>query len=71
VDDLLLRRTWIAMLGLINGSALVAIAGALVAIAGAMGEVLGWSADRVQHEIDRARTLLTTRNGVPAERLTV
>jgi len=36
VDDLLLRRTWIAMLGLINGSA-------LVAIAGAMGEVLGWS----------------------------
>lgn len=64
VDDLLLRRTWIAMLGLINGPA-------LVAIAGAMGEVLGWSADRVQQEIDRARTLLTTRNGVPAERLTV
>ncbi|MBL8156036.1 MAG: glycerol-3-phosphate dehydrogenase/oxidase [Anaerolineae bacterium] len=64
VDDLLLRRSWIAMLGLVNGAA-------LVAIAEAAGEALGWSAEQVQAEIARTRDLLMTRNGVPAERLRV
>jgi glycerol-3-phosphate dehydrogenase len=62
VDDLLLRRSWIAMLGLVNGAA-------LAAIAEAAGEALGWSAEQTQAEITRTRELLMTRNGVPAARL--
>ncbi len=62
VDDILLRRSWIAMLGLVNGTA-------LAAIAEAAGEALGWTAEKIQAEIERTRNLLMTRNGVPAERL--
>jgi glycerol-3-phosphate dehydrogenase len=62
LDDVLLRRSWIAMLGLINGPA-------LVDLAGAVGEALGWSAARVQDEIERTRALLITRHGVPAGRI--
>ena len=62
VDDLLLRRTWIAILGMVNGSALKAIANTI-------GETMGWSAEQTRAEIERARTVLTTRNGVPATRL--
>ncbi len=62
LDDLLLRRSWIAMLGLLNSAA-------LASIAQACADVLNWSPSQVQDEITRTVTILTTRNGVPAARL--
>ncbi|MBK8022597.1 MAG: glycerol-3-phosphate dehydrogenase/oxidase [Chloroflexi bacterium] len=62
IDDLLLRRSVIAMQGLLNGEGLRSVAQAI-------GQALGWSAETTQAEIDRVFTLLTTRNGVPAARI--
>lgn len=62
IDDILLRRSWIAILGLLNGPS-------LIAIAEAAGEALGWSAEKIAEEIERTRHILITRNGVPGARI--
>ncbi|GAB4516244.1 MAG: glycerol-3-phosphate dehydrogenase/oxidase [Anaerolineae bacterium] len=62
LDDLLLRRSLIAMLGYATGD-LLAEVGEIVQAA------LGWSDETTQAEIERAATLLEKRHGVPREAL--
>ncbi len=62
LEDLLLRRSLLAMLGLVTGDVLQEVS---IILAG----VLGWSEARRQEEISRAATILQTRHGVAAEKL--
>ena len=62
LDDLLLRRTLLAMLGLVTGRVLRQ-AGQI------MGSVQGWSAERGEAEIQRTINILVKRHGVQEERL--
>jgi glycerol-3-phosphate dehydrogenase len=62
LDDLILRRSLIGMLGLIDGDSLQQL-GEIV------GEVLGWTDGQVKEEIERASDILQHKHGVPAERL--
>jgi glycerol-3-phosphate dehydrogenase len=62
LDDLLVRRSLLAMLGLVD-------AGVLRQVGEAAGAVLGWSDEQIQQEIDRAVDILVSRNGVPPDRL--
>jgi glycerol-3-phosphate dehydrogenase len=62
LDDIVLRRSLIALLGLVNTEVLQQLG----TIAGGM---LGWSDEQIQSEVARAAEILITRNGVPAERL--
>jgi glycerol-3-phosphate dehydrogenase len=62
LDDLILRRSLIGMLGLIDGDSLQQL-GEIV------GGVLGWSAVQVKAEIERASDILQHKHGVRAERL--
>ncbi len=64
LDDLILRRSLLGMLGFVNGE-LLTETGAVV------GDVLGWSADETAREIARARDILVTRHGVEDEKLHV
>ncbi len=64
LDDLLLRRSLLAMLGFVTGDLLQEVSTIL-------GNVLGWSDTQRQEEISRASTLLQTRHGVAAEKLTL
>ncbi|MBA3870413.1 MAG: glycerol-3-phosphate dehydrogenase/oxidase [Anaerolineae bacterium] len=64
LDDLILRRSLIGMLGLIDGDV-------LQQLAKIVGGVLGWSAAQTQAEIDRTTDILQTKHGVPAARLKV
>jgi glycerol-3-phosphate dehydrogenase len=57
LDDLLLRRTLLAMLGHLTR-------GNLQEIAGLLGEALGWSEREVQEEIQRTLNILADRHGV-------
>ncbi|MCB9451610.1 MAG: glycerol-3-phosphate dehydrogenase/oxidase [Anaerolineaceae bacterium] len=57
LDDLLLRRSLMAMLGEVNGDL-------LAELAPIVGEALGWSPETIQAERERAADLLTTRHGV-------
>ena len=57
LDDLLLRRTNLAKLGLLSKTG-------LVSLAGVVGEVKGWDKDVQQEEIDRCRRLLQEHHGV-------
>ena len=57
LDDLLLRRTLLAMLGHLTR-------GNLKEIAGLLGEALGWSEREVQEEIQRTLNILADRHGV-------
>jgi glycerol-3-phosphate dehydrogenase len=61
---MILRRSLIGMLGLIDGDVLQQL-GEIV------GDVLGWSAAQIHQEIERAADILQHKHGVPAERLTV
>jgi len=63
LEDLLLRRSLLAMLGLVTGDLLNEVSVILA-------EVLGWSEMQRQREVDRAAEVLQTRHGVAAEKLT-
>ncbi len=64
LDDIILRRSLIGMLGLIDGDVLQQL-GEIV------GVVFGWSDVQVKQEIERAANILQHKHGVPAERLRV
>lgn len=57
LDDLLLRRTMLAMLGRLTRNG-------LVEIADAAGAVLGWTLEQKNAEVERALRLLADRHGV-------
>ncbi len=57
VDDLLLRRSLLAMLGQLSLPLVQELAEVL-------GEALGWSAEQVQAELERTVTLMADRHGV-------
>lgn len=62
LDDLLMRRSLLAMLGKIDGAGLNEIAHILAG-------VLRWDAQRTQDEIERTRRLLVTHHGVSPEKM--
>ncbi len=64
LEDLLLRRSLLAMLGLVTGDLLQEVSAIL-------GSVLGWSETQQQEEVNRAANILQTRHGVPPEKLTL
>jgi glycerol-3-phosphate dehydrogenase len=64
LEDLILRRSLIAMLGLVDGDVLQQV-GEIV------GGVLSWSDSQIRQEIERAAQVLQHKHGVPAERLKV
>jgi glycerol-3-phosphate dehydrogenase len=57
LDDFLLRRSLLAMLGKVN-------AASLAELGGVVGEALGWSAETTEAEIKRAAEILRTRHGM-------
>lgn len=57
LDDILLRRTTLAMLGFLTRKA-------VEEIAEAMGESLGWNRERIDAEVGRTLRLLADRHGV-------
>ncbi|MCC7119624.1 MAG: glycerol-3-phosphate dehydrogenase/oxidase [Anaerolineales bacterium] len=57
LDDLILRRTLLAMLGRVDRAALVELADVL-------GEALGWNGDQTAAEVERTLRLLADRHGV-------
>jgi len=63
LDDLLLRRSLLAMLANINADGLAEAADALA-------EALGWSEAEKQAEIERCAQLLTTKHGMTLEAVT-
>ncbi len=62
LEDVILRRSLIGMLGLTDGDLLQQL-GEIV------GGVLGWSDGQVKQEIERTADVLLHKHGVPAERL--
>ena len=64
LDDVILRRSLIGMLGLIDGDV-------LQQLAEIVGGMLGWSAAEIQQEIERTADILRQKHGVPAERLKI
>jgi len=64
LDDLLLRRSLLAMLGLVTGSLLIEVADILA-------KELGWDENRREQEIENAAKILQTRHGVSADRLQI
>lgn len=62
LDDLVLRRSLLAMLGFVTGDLLNELAGILA-------PVLGWPAETIKAEVERATQILQTRHGVSAEKL--
>jgi len=64
LEDLVLRRSLLGMLGFVTGDLLQETAAIL-------GAELGWSAERVQSEVTDCANLLHKRHGVPAERLAI
>ena len=64
LEDLLLRRSLLAMLGYVTGALLQETAAIL-------GNVLGWSASQRQEEVERATKLLVSRHGVSPDRLSL
>lgn len=62
LDDVIIRRTLLGMLGLVDGSV-------LAETAEAVGHALGWTPDHIRAEIDRTADILMRKHGVPADRL--
>ena len=62
LDDLLLRRTLLAMLGYADGAL-------LAEVAAIMEEVLGWSSETTRQEIERTAHLLIDEHGVDPVKL--
>ncbi len=63
LEDLLLRRSLLAMLGYVTGDLLQEVSTIL-------SSVLGWSESQRQDEVNRAANTLEKRHGVAAEKLT-
>lgn len=64
LEDVILRRSLIGMLGLTDGDL-------LQQLAEIVGGVLGWSEAQVKQEIERVADVLLHKHGVPAERLII
>lgn len=62
LDDLILRRSLLGMLGFVTGELLTEAAAILAA-------TLGWSQDTLRQEIRRASEILQTRHGVKTDKL--
>ena len=62
LDDVILRRSLMGFLGLVDDEV-------LMRLGSAVGAALGWTAEQTHQEIERAADLLITRHGVPAARL--
>lgn len=62
LDDLLMRRSLLAMLGKIDG-------GGLAELAQILAGVLGWDAQRTQQEVIQSRQRLITQHGVSPDKL--
>ena len=62
LEDVILRRTILGLLGLANGDVLQQTAAAL-------GSVLGWTPEQVEAEIEQTSAVLQRWHGVPAARL--
>ena len=62
LEDLILRRSLMAMLGEVTGAL-------LIELADIMGLVLGWSESQKQTEVSRTAQLLSSKHGVPPEKL--
>jgi len=64
LDDVILRRSLLAILGWLDGNV-------LTKVGEAAGSALGWSLEQTHAEIERAARILMEQHGVPAERLQV
>ncbi len=64
LEDLLMRRSLLAMLGKIDRAGIEELAHILAG-------VLGWNKKRTQQEIEQTRQLLMTRHGVAEEKMTL
>ncbi len=64
LDDLLMRRSLLAMLGKIDG-------GGLAELAHILAGVLGWDVQRTQQEITQSRQRLISQHGVSPDKLQV
>jgi glycerol-3-phosphate dehydrogenase len=64
LDDVLLRRSLLAMLGLLDGAT-------LEDAGRAVGAALGWTEGETRAEIERAADILVREHGVPAARLSL
>lgn len=62
LDDIILRRSALAMLGYVTGDL-------LQELAGIAASVLGWSEEQTREEIHRAITILETHHRIPAATL--
>ena len=62
LDDVILRRSLLGMLGKVDGEV-------LAQLGEAVGAALNWTEAQIQQEIERAATILQEKHGVPAERL--
>jgi glycerol-3-phosphate dehydrogenase len=62
LDDIILRRSLIGMIGIVTGDL-------LVDVAEAAGVILGWLPERQHQEIERTVNILIRQHGVPADRL--
>jgi glycerol-3-phosphate dehydrogenase len=62
LEDVILRRSLLGMLGYIDGAV-------LEKLSKAVGSVLGWTEEQIRAEIERTAHLLQTQHGVPAELL--
>lgn len=62
LDDILLRRSLLAMLGQVNNSL-------LEDVASIAAEVLNWSSEMIEREIQQTTDLLRLKHGVPDKRL--
>ncbi len=64
LEDVILRRSLLGMLGLVDGDVLQQVGEAI-------GAVLGWSDAQIRQEVERTADLLRRQHGVLAERLRV
>ncbi|MBX3083576.1 MAG: glycerol-3-phosphate dehydrogenase/oxidase [Anaerolineae bacterium] len=62
LDDIIIRRSMIGLLGIVTGEF-------LAEAAAAAGAILGWTSEQQQQEIEHSATILTRWHGVPAQRL--
>lgn len=62
LDDVILRRSLLGMLGKVDGDV-------LAQLGEAVGAALGWTDEQIQQEIERTATILVQKHGVNEERL--
>ncbi len=62
LDDVIIRRSLLGLLGLVNGAV-------LMQAGEAVGAALNWSPEQIRQECERTADILVRKHGVPAERL--